>query len=66
LSSHLLAECPNVTILVLDVDRDAAFIQQLCPWQREIVDPSVATIMNTLRHAVLMPCSTEEEEETSK
>jgi DNA-binding NarL/FixJ family response regulator len=62
LCSHLLAECPNVTILVLESEGNTAFIEQLCPWRREIVDPSEANIVHALRQAVRAPCSSEEGE----
>ena len=57
LVSHLLAECPRVTVLVLPSQGDTAFIVQMCPWRKEIVDPSDANILSALRHAVQEPCS---------
>jgi DNA-binding NarL/FixJ family response regulator len=59
LCSHLLAECPNITILVLALAGNIAFIEQLCPWRREIADPSEANIVHALRQAVRTPCSSE-------
>lgn len=62
LCSHLLNECPNVTILVLASAGSTAFIEQLCPWRRDIADPSEANIIHALRQAVRAPCSSEEGE----
>jgi DNA-binding NarL/FixJ family response regulator len=59
LCSHLLAECPNVTILVLASAGNTAFIEQLCPWRQEIADPSEVNIVRALRQAVRTPCSSE-------
>lgn len=57
LVSHLLAEYPNVTVLVLVSQGNIAYIVQMCPWRKEIVDPSEANILSALRHAIQEPCS---------
>jgi len=57
LVSHLLAECPHVTVLGLASQGDTAFIAQMCPWRKEIADPSEVNILSALRHAVQEPCS---------
>jgi len=57
LVSHLLAECPQVTILGLAPHGDTALIVQLRPWRKEIVDPSAANLMRALRQAVREPGS---------
>lgn len=57
LSSHLLGEYPNLTVLGLASEGDAAFIEQLCPWRREIVEPSEANIVGAIRDAINAPCS---------
>jgi DNA-binding NarL/FixJ family response regulator len=54
--SHLWAQCPHVTILGLSATGDRAFIEQLCPWRREIVDLSAENLMHVLREAVREPC----------
>jgi DNA-binding NarL/FixJ family response regulator len=59
LCSHLLTECPNVTILALASGSNTAFIEQLCPWRREIADPTEVNIVQALRQAVRTPCSSE-------
>jgi DNA-binding NarL/FixJ family response regulator len=64
LSSHLFTECPNVRIVGLVSSSNAAFIEQLCPWRKEIMDPSVDHVLGALRHAVQDPCSAEDNEET--
>ena len=57
LVSHLLAECPQVTILGLAPHGDTALIVQMRPWRKEIVDPSAANLMRALRQAVREPGS---------
>ena len=57
LVSHLLAECPQVTVLGLASPGDTAIIVQMCLWRKEIVDPSEANILRALRHAVREPGS---------
>jgi len=52
LHRRLLAQCPNVAILALSLSGDTAFIEQLRPQRREMVDPSEATILRALRQAV--------------
>jgi DNA-binding NarL/FixJ family response regulator len=61
LISHLLAECPDLTILGLASSGDSAFIVQMCPRRSEIANPSEATILGTLRQAIRSPCSSEDE-----
>ncbi|MFQ5881375.1 MAG: hypothetical protein ACE5I9_02720 [Candidatus Methylomirabilales bacterium] len=63
LCSHLLTEHPNLTILGLTYEGKSAFIEQLCPLRREIIDPSEAKILSALRHATRAPCSSEGEME---
>ena len=58
LCSHLVAEYPNLTILGLAPDGRTALIR---PRRQEIVHPSGANILSTLRHAVRAPCSSEME-----
>ena len=60
LCSHLLGEYPNLTILGLTSHGKSAFIEQLCPRRREVIDPSEASIVHALRQAVLAPCSPDE------
>jgi two-component system chemotaxis response regulator CheB len=55
LVSHLLAECPYVTVLGLAAQGDTAIIVQMCLWRKEIVDPSEVNILRALRHAVREP-----------
>jgi DNA-binding NarL/FixJ family response regulator len=57
LISHLLSECPNLTILGLSSQGDDAFIVQMCPQRTEIINPSVANILSALRQAIRSPCS---------
>ena len=57
LVSHLLAECPYVTVLGLASHGDTAIIVQMCLWRKEIVDPSEVNILRALRNAVREPGS---------
>lgn|SRR2546425_9468785 len=57
LLSHLLAECPHMTVLGLSSQGDTAFIIQMCPLRKEIIEPSEVNILSALRHAVQEPCS---------
>jgi DNA-binding NarL/FixJ family response regulator len=57
LVSHLLAECPQVTILGLASHGDTALMVQRRLWRKEIVDPSEVNILRALRHAVREPGS---------
>jgi DNA-binding NarL/FixJ family response regulator len=59
LRRHLFAQCPNVTILALSLSGDTAFIEQLRPQRREMVDPSEATLLRALRQAVQASGDTE-------
>ncbi len=49
LTSHLLAEYPDLTILGLAANGKTAFIR---PRRREILDPTGAKILSTLREAI--------------
>jgi DNA-binding NarL/FixJ family response regulator len=60
LRRRLLAQCPNIAILALSLSGDIAFIEQLRPQRREMVDPSEATILHALRQAVQASDDTEE------
>ena len=55
LCSQLLAVYPDVTILGVASDMRAAFIQQLCPRRRDIIDPQNENIAESLRAAVREP-----------
>ena len=55
LCSQLLAVYPDLTIL--GVASDMAFIQQLCPRRRDIIDPQSMNIVESLRAAVREPCT---------
>lgn len=57
LCSQLLAVYPDVTILGVASDMKAAFIQQLCPRRRDIIDPQSENIVESLRAAVREPCT---------
>ena len=57
LVSHLLAEYPNVTVLLLSPTGDSAFVIQLCPWRREFLNMSEANILEVLRRVTRDPCS---------
>jgi DNA-binding NarL/FixJ family response regulator len=57
--SHLFAEFPHITILGLTPTGAMAFIEQLCPRRREILDPTEVNIISALRHAVREPCGSE-------
>ena len=52
LCTHLLAEYPSLTILGLSSKGESAFIEQLSPQRREIIDPSETSVLSALRHAV--------------
>jgi DNA-binding NarL/FixJ family response regulator len=62
LGRQLLAERPEMAILALAAKGDAAFIEQVCLGRREIAEPSEATILSALRHAIQGPiaCTTRE------
>jgi len=57
LCSQLLAVYPDLTILGVASDMKAAFIQQLCPRRRDIIDPQSMNIVESLRAAVREPCT---------
>jgi DNA-binding NarL/FixJ family response regulator len=52
LRRRLLVQCPNLAILALSLSGGTAFIEQLRPQRREMVDPSEATILCAFRQAV--------------
>ncbi len=56
LLDHLHATDPNLTILGVVPDRNGAFIAQLCPRRREIVNPTensiLAALCGAIRHAM--------------
>ena len=60
LRRRLLVQCPNVAILALSLSGGTAFIEQLRPQRREMVDPSEATILHAFRQAVQASGDTEE------
>lgn len=66
LCSHLLSENPNLTILGLTSEGKSAFIEQLCPRRREIIDPSEGSILSALREAIRAPCTSDEEEKDQR
>lgn len=49
LTSHLLAEYPDLTIVGLASNGNTAFVR---PGRREIADPTGADILTALRHAI--------------
>jgi len=57
LCSQLLAVYPDLTILGVASDMKVAFIQQLCPRRRDIIDPQSKNIVESLRAAVREPCA---------
>lgn len=57
LCSQLLAVYPDLTVLGVACDMKAAFIQQLCPRRRDIIDPQSKNIVESLRAAVREPCT---------
>jgi DNA-binding NarL/FixJ family response regulator len=57
--SHLFAEFPNITILGLTLTGEMAFVEQLCPRRREILDPTEMNIISALRRAVREPCGSD-------
>ena len=62
LGSQLLAERPEMALLALAAQGDAAFIERVCLGRREIAEPSEANILSALRHAIRGPiaCTTQE------
>lgn len=56
LCSHLLAEYPSLTVLLLSAGGGKAFLGQLCPACKEITDASEERILAALREAVREPC----------
>lgn len=63
LCSHLLAEYPGLTILALGIEGGRAFVEQLCPSRREIVNPSRENVLAALREAISEPCGWTEQPE---
>lgn len=55
ITSHLLSEFPDLTVLKL-YDTGEAFIAQRCLNERQIVPTDAVTLSETLRHAVEDPC----------
>ena len=56
LVSHLFAELPDVTVLMLSSTRNAAYIVQRCPWRRELFNLSEDYIVRVLRRLAQEPC----------
>ncbi len=56
LVSHLFAELPDVTVLMLSSTGGAAYVIQRCPWRRELLDTSEAHIVRVLRGITTEPC----------
>lgn len=57
LSSHLLAEYPNLVILGIRYEDSTGLLEQLCPVRRLISDMNPRNLSKELRRAVLSPCS---------
>ena len=57
LVSHLLAEMPNLTVLMASSTTSVAYVVQLCPQRRELLDTSELNLVRVLRSAVRNPCS---------
>ena len=51
LPSHIFAEYPAVTLVLVYEDQRTAFIENLCPQRRPICDVSPDGIMSALRSA---------------
>lgn len=62
--SHLFAEFPDLTVLVLEPS-GRAFIEQRCPSRRAIADSSATGLVEALRHAITQPCSELDHEGTN-
>lgn len=60
LTSHLLAEYPDLTILGLAANAKRVFIR---PRRQEVLDPTAAKILNGLRYGIRTPGSSEKERE---
>ena len=58
--SHLLGVYPDLTILGVAPQGNSAFIEQLCPRRREIINPSDESILRALRQAIQSPCRADE------
>jgi len=56
LVSHLFAELPDVTVLMLSSTGDTAYVVQRCPWRRELLDISEDYIVRVLRRLTKEPC----------
>jgi len=59
LTSHLLVEYPNLTIVGVAPNGKTAFVR---PRRQEIVDPTGPKLLEALRQAILAPCTSEREE----
>lgn len=58
LTSHLLVEYPNLTIVGVAPNGKTAFVR---PRRREILDPTGAKILTALRHAIATPFRSEDQ-----
>jgi DNA-binding NarL/FixJ family response regulator len=56
LVSHLFAEFPDVTVLMLSPTGDAAYVVQRCPWRRALFNTSADHIVKVLRGIAKAPC----------
>ena len=56
LLDHLHATDRNLTILGVAPDMGSAFIEQLCPTRREMLDPSEESMLTALCNAIRAPC----------
>lgn len=60
LLDHLHATDPNLTVLGVARSKNTAFIEQLCPRRRELVNPTEDGILAAFCEAIRVPCATEE------
>lgn len=56
LVSHLFAELPDLTVLMLSSTGDAAYVVQRCPWRRKLFNLSEDHIVRALRRLTKEPC----------
>ena len=54
---HLHTTDRALTILGIAPDSKSAFIEQLCPWRREVIDLSVEGFYDAIRKAIMTPCA---------
>ena len=59
LLDHLHETDRNLTILGVAHDMRSAFIEQLCPQRREILNPTEDSMLAALCHAIRAPCRTD-------